>query len=299
MESTLLNGVPKNMLNSKQFKVEGRILKIASIKEEWFHKVDDPVTLVNDIKEKKIKADIFKFWQMLPNLKKNFNYYSEKVSIAAIEIKSYEHWYKNQVNSNTRRNIKKSVKKGIKLKICEFNDEFIEGMTSIFNETPIRQGRKYLHYGKDFNTVKKQFSRYLFREDLIGAYYNDELIGFIMLSHSQNFSILGQIISKEKYRILGTNNALISKAVEYCEKNKIGYLVYSMWDGGDLQEFKRRNGFKKYDLPRYYIPITFLGKIAITLKLHRGLKHYCPNLLIYVLKKTRKDYLKLKYHKFL
>ena len=39
-------------------------------------------------------------------------------------------------------------------------------MTAIFNEAAIRQGRPFWHYGKDFETVKRQFSRYLAREHM-------------------------------------------------------------------------------------------------------------------------------------
>ena len=62
---------------------------------------------------------------------------------------------------------------------------FVRGMTSIFNETPIRQGRPFLHYGKDFETVKREFSRFLFREEIFGAYVGEELVGFIMLADAR------------------------------------------------------------------------------------------------------------------
>ena len=71
-------------------------------------------------------------------------------------------------------------------------------MTSIFNETPIRQGRPFLHYGKDFETVKREFGRFLFREEIFGAYVGEELVGFIMLADAGRYAYLGQIISKDR-----------------------------------------------------------------------------------------------------
>ena len=73
-----------------------------------------------------------------------------------------------------------------------YDDEFVRGMTEIFNEAPIRQGRRFWHYGKDFETVKQQFSRYLFREEMIGAYYGGEMIGFIMLGNAGNYGTRGK-----------------------------------------------------------------------------------------------------------
>ena len=149
-------------------------------------------------------------------------------------------------------------------------------MTDIFNETPIRQGKPFWHYGKDFETVKREFSRFLFREDLIGAYYNGELIGFIMLADAGKFAVLGQIISKIEHRDKAPNNALLAKAIEICERKNIPYLVYAKWDDGTLGAFKRHNGFQKINLPRYYVPLGPMGKVAIKLRLHHGIKGVIP-----------------------
>ena len=98
------------------------------------------------------------------------------------------------------------------MKPATFDDRFVEGMTSIFNETPIRQGRRYLHYGKDFETVKRQFSRFLFREEIFGAYMGEELVGFIMVGDAGKYACLGQIISKIAYRDLAPNNAAFGQS---------------------------------------------------------------------------------------
>ena len=122
-------------------------------------------------------------------------------------------------------------------------------MTSIFNETPIRQGRHFLHYGKDFETVKRQFSRFLFREEIFGAYVGEELVGFIMLADAGRYAFLGQIISKIARRDLAPNNALLAKAVERCAEKGIPYLVYALWLDDGLGDFKRSNGFQNLIFP--------------------------------------------------
>ena len=79
-------------------------------------------------------------------------------------------------------------------------------------------------------------------------------------------------------------NALIAKAVEICAQKGISHLVYYSYIYNDpkssLTEFKRRNGFEKVLLPRYYIPLTAKGKIALNLGLHRGLVKTIPNPLL-------------------
>ena len=99
-----------------------------------------------------------------------------------------------------------------------YDDAFVAGMTAIFNEAPVRQGRPFWHYGKDVETVRQQFSRYIQREHMIGAFYQGEMIGFIMLGNAGRFGLTGQIISTLKHREKAVNNALVAKAVEVCER---------------------------------------------------------------------------------
>jgi hypothetical protein len=75
-------------------------------------------------------------------------------------------------------------------------------------------------------------------------------------------------------------NALIAKAVEICEQRGFAYLTYCNYVYNDpdssLTEFKRRNGFEQVLVPRYYIPLTLKGKIALKLGLHHGLVKFIP-----------------------
>jgi hypothetical protein len=180
------------------------------------------------------------------------------------------------------------------LRETAYDDQFVRGMTDIFNESPVRQGRKFWHYGKDFETVKKQFSRYIYREEMIGAYLGEEMIGFIMLGNAGKFGLTGQIISKVKHRDKVTNNALIGKAVEVCAKKNLGWLVYLYWTNDSLAEFKRRCGFEEIKVPRYFVPLTQKGKLALKLGFHHGWKSVLPNQIKSPLKKMRKFWYELK-----
>src|SRR4029077_12317215 len=178
--------------------------------------------------------------------------------------------------------------KGVIVKPARFDDRFVQGMTSIFNESPIRQGRRYLHYGKDFERVKREFSRFLFREEIFGAYLGEELVGFIMLANAEKYAFLGQIVSKIAHRDLAPNNALLAKAVESCAEKRFPYLVYALWLDDSLGDFKRSNGFQRFDLPRYFVPLTKKGKLALKLGLHRGWKEAVPKQVRKPLKRLRR-----------
>jgi hypothetical protein len=230
---------------------------------------------------------LFTFWQRLPELEPKYRYHVEWVEIAVLPVQSYDFWFNQQIKSRTRGLVRKAEKEGIEVREVAYDDEFIRGMTAIFNEAPVRQGRKFWHYGKDFETVKRQFSRYINREYMIGAYLNGELIGFIMLGNTGKFGLTGQIISAIKHRDKATNNALIAKAVEVCAQRKLPHLCYLFWSGDSLAEFKRRCGFEKLCAPRYFVPLTARGKLALKLGVHRGLKELIPGGLKSSLKKLR------------
>ena len=278
-------------INRRKIIVEGTVLRIARLdpwfQQEWFEDVEDPEMLIDALRKSKRCPDILTFWQRLPDIEPKYSYTIEPDPIAALPIKSYSFWWDKQINCKTRNMVRKSQKAGITVKLATFDDRFVEGMTSIFNETPIRQGRRYLHYGKDFETVKREFSRFLFREEIFGAYLGEELVGFIMLADAGKYAFLGQIISKIACRDLAPNNALLAKAVERCAEKGFPYLVYALWLNDSLGDFKRSNGFQRFDLPRYFVPLTRKGELALKLGLHRGWKEAIPDQLRKPLKKLR------------
>jgi hypothetical protein len=281
-------------INGKSILIEGEIPRIARLEQEWCEDVEDPKTLINELGKTNPKPDILTFTQRLPDLEPKYAYQMELDSMAALPIKSYSFWWENQIDRKARNKTRKAQKNGVIVKPAAFDDRFVRGMTSIFNETPIRQGRRYLHYGKDFETIKRDFGRFLFREEIFGAYLGNELVGFIFLADAGGYIYLGQIISKIAHRDLAPNNALLAKAVERCAEKGFPYLVYALWLDDSLGDFKRSNGFQKFDLPRYYVPLTSKGKLALKFGLHRGWKEAVPKPLRKPLKKLRRRWYDLQ-----
>jgi hypothetical protein len=286
--------------NDVEVKVTGKIFKIASIKSDWYRDMNDPLNYIESIKKSKINADIFTFIQKPPEITPKYKYHFEWENYAVIKIKSYDHWWEKQTTKNNRKRVKKSRNRGIIVKVTGFDDKLIKRIVDIYNEFPIRQGRKFWHYGKDFETVKVENSSFIDRSDFICAYFNNELIGFIKQVYTADCAVIMQIISKLKFRDKFVNNALIAKSVELCAIKNISYLIYSQFTYGkkgedSLTVFKSRNGFKKLDLPRYLIPLTIKGKIAIRLKAYRNMSDILPKTLIILLLKMRAKWYKLRY----
>ena len=290
-------------MNTKDLTVDGKLmsvtgswLKTAQLADEWHHDLEDPAAFVSELSKSGLSADLFSFWQRHPNTEPRFKYYFEWDPIAVLPVSTYDHWLKKQINSKTRNMLTKAEKKGVVVRPATFTDEFVRGMVAIFNESPVRQGKPFWHYGKDFETVKREFSRYLFREELFGAYLDEELIGFIFVINAGHIAMLGQIISMIRHRDKSPNNALIAKAVEVCAARNVPYLAYASWPApGSLRDFKKHNGFECVELPRYYVPLTVKGRFALKLKLHHGASARIPEGLLSRLKAYRAQFYAWQY----
>lgn len=279
-KQTLIKGKPTDIrcfdLHGHTFTLEGRGVTRALLEDEWYEDLEDPLSAVDALRASRYKPDLFTFWQRMPHVDARHPFHTEWEEIAVLPITSYDHWWKNQIKSRVRNQIRKAEKEGLSVREVQYDDDFVRGMTAIFNEAPVRQGRPFWHYGKTFEQVKAQFARHLDRERMIGAYLGDELVGFIMLGNAGRFGVTGQIISSIKHRDKSPNNALIAKAVELCEQQGLKYLIYLFWTDDSLAEFKRRCGFERTLVPRYWVPLTWKGRLALALGVHRGWKAIIP-----------------------
>src|SRR5208283_2331477 len=154
--------------------------------KEWSNDVSNPETIVNILR--KYKIDIFTFWQRLPDITPRYNYYMEWHAVSAIPITTYEHWLSRQINTDMRNKVRRAAKGGVEIRKVQIDDEFVKGVMAIYNDTPIRRGKRFWHYGKDFDTVKKELSEDLETSDFIGAYLNGELIGFVKLNYYDKYA---------------------------------------------------------------------------------------------------------------
>lgn len=290
-KGTLVKGRPTHArcvdIHGQTYSVSGGAVRVVGLEDEWYEDVADPPATIEALRSSRtVGADIFTFWQRLPDIEPQYSYHREWEDIAVIKA-DYGDWMANRIRPRVRSQLRKAVKDGLVVKTTTYDDEFVRGMTAIFNESPVRQGRPFWHYGKDVETVRQQFARYTYREHMIGAYYEGELIGIIMLGNAGRFGITGQIISSLAHRDRGTNIALVAKAVETCEALGLEYLCYLFWGNDSLGEFKRRAGFEPVAVPRYYVPLTAKGRMALATGLHHGWRAVVPATVTARLKQLR------------
>jgi hypothetical protein len=265
------------IVDERKVRVRGRFFRTACIAAEGYEFVDDPEPFLDRLKQSEVKADMFTFLQRIPDLTPKYaEYHLEWESVAVLPIETYEKWWKCQINDKTRNMVRKTQKKGVDIRLANFDDQFVEGIVSIYNECSVRQGKPFKHFGKNFATVRTDNMSFRDRSDFIGAYFGDELIGFAKLVYLGVSASLMQIISKVSHRDKAATNGLIAKAVERCAQSGVSYLQYATWSRGSLGDFKIHHGFKRFDIPRYYVPLNGKGRVLLFLGWQRSLRDRLP-----------------------
>ena len=268
-------------IDGKGLKITGKFLKLARLADEYCVAMGEPEEFIKQMRRSGVKADAFTFVQGLHEEAPRFAFpHQERDSMAVLRVTTYDHWLNKQINFKPRNKLRKSQKAGVETKIVEFNDDLVRGIMEVYNESPIRQGKANWHYGKDFDTVKREHATFLELSEFIGAYYKGDLIGFAKLIHSPEYSILINIVAKISERDKAPTNALLAKAIECCAARKIPLLNFGIWGRRGLNDLKVANGFERFEIPRYYVPLTLKGRAALRLKLHRPLKQRMPEKLI-------------------
>jgi len=274
--------------------LSGRALHIARIDGDLYRFIDDPEPILADLRQCGSRVDLFTFTQRLPDTSPQFNYPMEWDNLAVLEVRCFDDWWNEQIGFKARNKAKQAEKKGVVLREMPFDESLARGIWEIYNESPIRQGRKFFNYGKTLDTVKREASTFLDSSVFIGAFFEGKLIGFVKLTIDETRTQAGlmHIIATLEHRDKAPTNALLARAVRACSDRGIRHLVYAHFAYGNkthdsLSDFKERNGFRRVDLPRYYVPLSPLGRIALRIGLHQSIHHHVPEPLIAFFRKYR------------
>jgi hypothetical protein len=285
------------------FRVNGKPIRIASIHGDKYRSVNDPNAAIEELRRQSISADLFTFMETLPETRKKHDFPAEWDNYAALDVSSFENWWKNQIGFKARNKAKQAEKKGVVVREVSFDEILVNGIHKIYNECPVRQGRRFPHYGRTLDLVRRESATFLDSSVFIGAYLQEELIGFVKLTTNQSATQAGlmHIVSLVRERDKAPTNALLMHAVRSCADRKIPHLVYSNFSYGKkehdgLSDFKERNGFKKVEVPRYYIPLTPVGELALKLGLHRRATDRLPETVASRLRQIRARWYALRFH---
>lgn len=274
-------------IEGMNLRTEGRLLRIARLERERYEEITNPEAILGALRRSVHRIDLFTFMQRLPETEPKYDYPMEWDNLAVLPISTFDHWWKKQVDAKTRNMVRKGEKLGVTLREVPFGDTLVKGIWEIYNETPYRQGKKFRHYGKNLETVRKEEATYLDRSIFIGAFLGKEMIGFIKLveDDARKETSLINIVSMIRHRDKAPTNALIASAVRACADRRIPNLVYSKFTYGKrqrdtLSDFKKNNGFQRIDLPRYYVALSPIGWAAFRLGMHHRAFELLPGSIV-------------------
>jgi hypothetical protein len=287
--------VPSVRIADRDVIISGKWIRSAFIfEEDWLETepVPNPAVFTDSLKHLPSIPDYFTFSQRFTAPKPRFPFPFEWDNIAAIPINTFEEWWEKRVSHDLRKDVKRSEKRGVTVQVAEFDDEFVHGIQAIYNETPFRQGRRFWHYGKNLDAVRRENATFQSRSQFLGAYFEGSLIGFIKIVHAGDVARMMQIISYEKHQDKRPGNALIAKAVELCAAQGSSYLTYGKFTydnkrRSSVVQYKRRNGFEEILFPRYYVPLTVRGAWAIRTGMHLSWRRFIPESVTNLLLRTR------------
>lgn len=284
-------------IGGQDITVRGRLVRVGALSADLYEFITNPEVTLNALKECGERVDLFTFTQRLPETTPQYSYPMEWDNLAVLPITTFEHWWNNQITTFPRNRARQAEKRGAKVLEVPYSEELVQGIWEIYNECEVRQGKRFPHYGKDLNTVRDMTATFLDRSYFIGVYYENRLIGFAKLHCDETRTQAGltHILSLVQHREKAPTNALLAGAVRCCVERKIPYLFYSRFSDGkkekdSLMDFKERNGFKRVDIPRYYVPVTRFGALAYQLGLHKRLIDHIPEPILAQLRLLRKNW---------
>ena len=271
----------RKIVAGKELTVGGRFLKIGSI-AEGYDMLDDPIEEWIDAFRHEASMDLFTFIPPLSAAAPRYPYHQEADNFAVCSISTYDRWLMS-IDKKARNMVRKAEKCGLEAREVPFDDILVAGIASINDETPMRQGRRFSHYRESLETVRALNGTFRDRAIFIGVFDRTRLIGYVKLVPDEDGEQAGimQILSLIAERGKAPNNLLIAQAVRSCAERGIGYLWYANFDYGTrasdgLRSFKEENGFERRDVVRYYIPLTWKGRLALSMGLHRPVWHRLP-----------------------
>jgi hypothetical protein len=288
--------------DDRELVINRGLCSVAHLDADDYKFLNDPEPLLEVLRRAKLGIDLFTFLPKLPDTTPHYPYPFEWDNMAVLSLTTFDQWWNKQIGFKARNKAKQAEKKGLVVREVPFDEALARGIFEIYNESPVRQGRRFPHYGKNLETVTKMSGTYLGSSVYIGAFDGETLVGFIKMTidDSRNQAGIMHIISALHARDKAPTNALIVQAVRSCADRGIPNLVYSKFAYGkkltsSLSDFKERNGFQRVDLPRYYVPLTRWGSAAFAMKFHRKLVDRVPESVAAKLRELRTTWYQRKF----
>lgn len=126
---------------SRNIIVSGRAIRTARIDGDSYRFIEDPEPILAELRRCGRRIDFFTFIQRLADTSLRCRYPMEWDNVAAIDLKSFDHWWNELIDFKARNKAKEAEKKGVILLEVPFDESLVRGMWAIYNEPRfVREG---------------------------------------------------------------------------------------------------------------------------------------------------------------
>lgn len=264
-----------------RLRVQGKFPRIGFIDGGNFTFPCNPSQVLNELQHSSF--DLFTFLQKPGSEGAKHPYPFELDNLAILPITRFEQWWERQIGSKVRNQVRRSEKKGVLVQQELLTDELVHAICDIYAETPVRQGRRFVHYGMTPDAARAYAGTFPLRSIFLVARVEGSIVGFakMVTNHAGDYAGYLHLISYLRHRDKSVNNALIAASVRSCAARgirQLGFdnLVYGKKADDSLAEFKINNGFQCVPVPRYYVRRNLRGAVAFRLGLHHDLRERIP-----------------------
>src|SRR5216683_32241 len=144
-------------------KIQGRLIRVATPELDSYEPLTDPAAVLDSLQQTGIRIDLFTFMQTVSDPLPKYSYPMESDNLAVLPVSTFDHWWNHQIRSYPRNRARQAEKRGVTLRELPFDDALVQGIWQVYNESPIRQGKPNVHFGKDLQTVRKEEATFLDR----------------------------------------------------------------------------------------------------------------------------------------
>src|SRR6266481_1601382 len=90
----------------KQVRVTGRLVRTARLEADLYQFLEDPESMLAELRASKTRVDLFTFIQRLPDTAPKYSYPMVWDNFAALHITTFDHWWNNQIGFKARNKAK-------------------------------------------------------------------------------------------------------------------------------------------------------------------------------------------------